>query len=204
MEIKISKKPVKYEKAIEFLDERVHQVYENINDELIWFLEHKSVYTSGVNFNQKDVLDKKIKIIKTNRGGKITWHGPGQLICYFVLDISKRKKDIRKFITAIENSIIETLKNFKINSFSDRKNIGIWVLDKKEEKKIAAIGFRVKKWIAFHGFSLNLSNNLNNYKKIVPCGISDKGISKVDSFKKISKSKVINELKINLIKNLRY
>ena len=204
MEIKISKKPVKYEKAIEFLDERVHQVYENINEELIWFLEHKSVYTSGVNFNQKDVLDKKIKIIKTNRGGKITWHGPGQLICYFVLDISKRKKDIRKFITAIENSIIETLKNFKINSFSDRKNIGIWVLDKKEEKKIAAIGFRVKKWIAFHGFSLNLSNNLNNYKKIVPCGISDKGISKVDSFKKISKNKVINELKKNLIKNLRY
>ena len=82
----------------------------------------------------KDVLDKNLKIIKTNRGGKITWHGPGQLICYFVINISKRKKDIRKFITAIENSIIKTLKDFKISSFSDRKNIGIWVLDKKEEK----------------------------------------------------------------------
>jgi len=158
MEIKISKKPVKYEKAIEYLDKRVHQVYQNKKEELIWFLEHKSVYTCGVNFNQKDVLDKNVKIVKTNRGGKITWHGPGQLICYFVLDISKRKKDIRKFITVIENSIIETLKDFKISSFSDRKNIGIWVLDKKEEKKIAAIGFRVKKWIAFHGFSLNLTN----------------------------------------------
>ena len=200
MEIKISKKPVKYEEAMEYLDERVHQVSQNRNEELIWFLEHKSVYTCGVNFNQKDVLE----IVKTNRGGKITWHGPGQLICYFVLDISKRKKDIRKFITAIENSIIKTLKDFKISSFSDRKNIGIWVLDKKEEKKIAAIGFRVKKWIAFHGFSLNISNNLDNYKKIIPCGISDKGISKIYNFKKISKNKIINRLKINLIKNLKY
>ena len=204
MEIKISKKPVKYEDAIEYLDERVHQVSQNRNEELIWFLEHKSVYTCGVNFNQEDVLDKSVKIVKTNRGGKITWHGPGQLICYFVLNISKRKKDIRKFITAIENSIIESLKDFKISSFSDRKNIGIWVFDKKEEKKIAAIGFRVKKWIAFNGFSLNLSNNLNNYKKIIPCGISDKGISKIDNFKKISKDKIINRLKINLIKNLKY
>ena len=204
MEIKISKKPVKYEEAVEYLDERVRQVSQNRNEELIWFLEHKSVYTCGVNFNQKDVLDKNVKIVKTNRGGKITWHGPGQLICYFVIDISRRKKDIRKFITVIENSIIETLKDFKISSFSDRKNIGIWVLDKKEEKKIAAIGFRVKKWIAFHGFSLNLSNNLNSYKKIIPCGISDKGISKIDNFKKISKDKIINRLKINLIKNLKY
>ena len=204
MEIKISKKPVKYEEAVEYLDERVRQVSQNRNEELIWFLEHKSVYTCGVNFNQKDVLDKNVKIVKTNRGGKITWHGRGQLICYFVLDISKRKRDIRKFITAIENSIIETLKSFKISSFSDRKNIGIWVLDRNEEKKIAAIGFRIKKWIAFHGFSLNLSNNLNNYKKIVPCGISDKGISKVKNFKNISKNRIIDKLKTNLIKNLKY
>tara|TARA_E500000178_G_scaffold241091_1_gene237519 strand:+ start:31 stop:645 length:615 start_codon:yes stop_codon:yes gene_type:complete len=204
MEIKISKKPVKYEEAIEYLNKRVHQVSQNKNKELIWFLEHKSVYTCGVNFNQKDVLDKNVKIVKTNRGGKITWHGRGQLICYFVLDISKRKRDIRKFITAIENSIIETLKSFKISSFSDRKNIGIWVLDRNEEKKIAAIGFRIKKWIAFHGFSLNLSNNLNNYKKIVPCGISDKGISKVKNFKNISKNRIIDKLKTNLIKNLKY
>jgi len=204
MEIKISRKPVKYEEAIKYLDERVNQVSKNKSEELIWFLEHKSVYTCGVNFNQHDVLDKNVKIVKTNRGGKITWHGPGQLICYFVVDISRRKKDIRKFITAIENSIIETLKDFKINSFSDRRNIGIWVLDKKKEKKIAAIGFRVKKWIAFHGFSLNLSNNLNSYKKIVPCGIIDKGISKVENFRNISKNKIIDKLKKNLIKNLKY
>ena len=204
MEIKISKKPVKYEEAVKYLDKRVQEVFLNKNEELIWFLEHSSVYTCGVNFNQKDVLDKKVKIVKTNRGGKITWHGPGQLVCYFVIDISKRKKDIRKFITVIENSIIETLKDFRINSFSDRKNVGIWVLDKKEEKKIAAIGFRVKKWIAFHGFSLNLSNKLNSYKKINPCGISDKGVSRIYDFKKISKKKIIDKLKIKLIKNLKY
>ena len=161
-------------------------------------------YLYLVNFNQKEVLDKNVKIVKTNRGGKITWHGPGQLVCYFVVDISRRKKDIRKFITIIENSIIETLKDFKIISFSDRKNIGIWVLDKKEEKKIAAIGFRVKKWIAYHGFSLNLSNNLNSYKKIIPCGISDRGVCKIYDFKKISKKKIIDKLKIKLIKNLKY
>ena len=204
MEIKISKKPVKYEEAIEYLDERVHQVSQNRNEELIWFLEHKSVYTCGVNFNQKDVLDKNVKIVKTNRGGKITWHGPGQLICYFVIDISKRKKDIRKFITAIENSIIDTLKDFKISSFSDRKNIGIWVLDKKEEKKIAAIGFRVKKWIAFHGFSINYSNSLDEYKKIIPCGIHDKGIINIINIKKISKESILKKLKKNLLINLDY
>ena len=204
IEIKKSIKPVNYKQAINLLEERVKNLTLNNEKELIWFLEHKSIFTAGTSYKDKEIVEKSIKIFKTNRGGKITWHGPGQLICYFVLDISKRKKDIRKFITAIENSIIKTLKDFKISSFSDRKNIGIWVLDKKEEKKIAAIGFRVKKWIAFHGFSLNLSNNLNNYKKIIPCGISDKGISKIDNFKKISKDKIINRLKINLIKNLKY
>ena len=204
IQIKISKKPVEYVKAISFIETRMNKLKAKKASELIWILEHPSTYTKGIRSNQNEILDNSLKIIKTNRGGKITWHGPGQLICYFVVDISRRKKDIRKFITVIENSIIETLKDFKISSFSDRKNIGIWVLDKKEEKKIAAIGFRVKKWIAFHGFSLNLSNNLDNYQKIVPCGISDKGISKIYNFKKVSKDKIINRLKVNLIKNLKY
>ena len=204
IEIKKSTKPVNYKKAINLLEERVQNLTINNEKELIWFLEHRSIFTAGTSYKEKEIVEKSIKILKTNRGGKITWHGPGQLICYFVIDISRRKKDIRKFITVIENTIIETLKDFKISSFNDRKNIGIWVLDKKEEKKIAAIGFRVKKWIAFHGFSLNLSNNLDNYKKIVPCGISDKGISKIYNFKKVSKDKIINRLKVNLIKNLKY
>ena len=172
IEILESKKIIDYKFAINYMEEKLLDVKNNTAKELIWFLEHPSIYTSGRGNPVSQSYINKIPIYNSGRGGKITWHGPGQLICYFVLDISKRKKDIRKFITAIENSIIETLKDFKIISFSDRKNIGIWVLDKKEEKKIAAIGFRVKKWIAFHGFSLNLSNNLDNYKKIVPCGLS--------------------------------
>ena len=106
---------------------------------------------------------RKIKIIETNRGGKITLHNPGQIIVYFVLDLNNRKKDIRKLINSIESSIIEFLKILKINSRKDKNNVGIWV----DEKKIAAIGLRVSRWVAFHGFSLNISNNLKEYLKIM-------------------------------------
>ena len=198
MEIKISKKPVKYEEAIEYLDERVHQVSQNKNEELIWFLEHKSVYTCGVNFNQKDVLDKNVKIVKTNRGGKITWHGPGQLICYFVLDISKRKKDIRKFINSLEKSIMQFLKGYKIQSQNDKKNIGIWVKD----KKIAAIGIRVSRWVAFHGCSINISNNLNQYLKIIPCGLDNKKVTSIFNLISVKPKKFENNLANIFIKNI--
>ena len=102
IEIKKSIKPVLYKKALKILERKVENLHNGIGKELIWFLEHESIFTSGINFNEKDMLDNKIKIIKTNRGGKITCHGPGQLICYFVLDLKKRKKDIRKFISSIE------------------------------------------------------------------------------------------------------
>ena len=115
-------------------------------------------------------------MIKTNRGGKITYHGPGQLICYFVVDLKKRKKDIRKFITLIEETIIESLSKFNIKTFGDPKNIGIWTDHKGEINKVAAIGVRVSKWIAYHGFSININNDLSKYKNIVPCGIKDKGV----------------------------
>ena len=174
IEIKKSVKPVLYEDAIKILEKKVEDLFEKKGEELIWFLEHKPTFTSGINFNEKDIIDKKIKIIKTNRGGKITWHGPGQLICYLVIDLNKRNRDIRKFVIGIENSIIETLRDLNITSFSDRKNIGIWINNKSKKKKVAAIGIKVKRWIAFHGFSLNITNKLNEYKKIVPCGIKDK------------------------------
>ena len=158
IEIKKSIKPVLYKKALKILERKVENLHNGIGKELIWFLEHESIFTSGINFNEKDIIDSKIKIIKTNRGGKITWHGPGQLICYFVIDLSKRNKDIRNFVIKIENSIIESLRELKISSFSDRKNIGIWIENKNKIEKIAAIGIKVKKWIAFHGFSLNINN----------------------------------------------
>jgi len=134
------------------------------------------VYTAGTSSKKSDLLDKNIKIIKTNRGGKHTYHGPGQKIIYFVLDLNKRQKDIRKLICKIENCIIKILDEYKIKSYTDKKNIGIWVYDKNEKKKIAAIGIRVKRWVAYHGFALNVSNDLSAYNGIIPCGIKDKGI----------------------------
>ena len=204
IEIKKSIKPVNYKTAINILEKRVHNLALNNGRELIWFLEHKSIFTAGTSYKENEIIEKSIKIFKTNRGGKITWHGPGQIICYLVIDLNKRKKDIRKFISAIEKSIISTLKELDMKSFNDRKNVGIWINHNKEIKKIAAIGIRVKKWIAFHGFSINYSNSLEEYKKIVPCGIHDKGIININNIKKVSKESILKKLKKNLLINLDY
>ena len=166
IEIKKSKKPIEYGKAIDVLERRLNKINKKNGNEIIWILEHPKIYTGGTSYNEADVLDKSINIIKTNRGGKITYHGPGQIICYFVLDLNKRKKDIRKFVSIIEQTIIQTLKEYNIKAFSDSKNIGIWVKDKNKIKKVAAIGIRVRKWIAYHGFSINVNNNLEYYEKI--------------------------------------
>ena len=203
IEIKITKKPVEYKKAITFLENRLIKLKNNKANELIWILEHPNTYTAGISYSDNEILDKNIKIIKTSRGGKVTWHGPGQKICYFVVDLNRRKKDIRKFISILEKTIIETLKEYKIQSYSDKKNIGIWINHDNQVKKVAAIGVRVKKWIAYHGFSININNNLNEYKKIIPCGIKDK---KVTNLKQIKNQEYKNfEKKIikNFIKNLK-
>ena len=181
IEIKFSKKRISYEKAMLFMNKRVQEVKNGDNKELLWILEHPKTYTAGVSFKKNEVIDKKIKIIKTNRGGKITLHNPGQKIIYFVIDLNKRKKDIRKLITILENSIIEFLKTYKIKAKEDKKNIGIWV----KGKKIAAIGLRVSRWIAFHGVSINISNNLKEYLKINPCGLDNTKITSIYSEKKI-------------------
>ena len=197
IEIKKSKKPVKYERAIKLMENRLIDIHEKKFKELIWVLEHNDIYTAGTSYKENEILDKSIKILKTNRGGKITYHGPGQLICYFVIDLKKRKKDIRKFISIIEKTIIDTLRFYKIETFADRKNIGIWFNDNSQIKKVAAIGVRVSKWIAYHGFSININNNLKKYKSIVPCGIKDKDVT---SLKKIHDQNY-NGLKDKLIKN---
>ena len=184
IDIKKSKKPIKYLDAIDFLEKRADKVYKKESKELIWVLEHPSTFTAGSRFKENEILDKKIKIIKTLRGGKITWHGPGQLIFYFVIDLNKRNKDLRKFISLIEETIIETLKKYKIKSFNDRKNIGIWVNYNNKVEKVASIGVRVKKWIAYHGFSLNIENDLRMYNKIIPCGIKNCGITNLKEIKK--------------------
>jgi len=203
IEIKKSIKPVNYFDAIDFLEKRVTKI--NINDanELIWILEHPSIFTAGTSFNENDILDKSIKVVKTSRGGKITWHGPGQLVCYFVINLNNRKKDIRKFLNIIENSIITSLKKFGISSYSDRKNIGIWTKINNKEKKIGAIGIRVKKWIAYHGFSINITSSMSNYKKIIPCGIKDKEITSLKKINNQNYNKFSQEIIKNLLFNLK-
>ena len=182
IEVINSIKSVDYTKSMKILEKRVHDVFLGKKDELLWILEHNSVYTAGTSSKNIDLLDKNLKVIKTNRGGKHTYHGPGQKIVYFVLNLNKREKDIRKLVNKIENCIMDVLKEYNIESYPDRNNVGIWVDDKNNSKKIAAIGIRVKKWVAYHGFALNISNDLSKYNGIIPCGIKDRGIT---NFKKL-------------------
>ena len=202
IEIKKSVKPVNYIDAITFMEERLEQIFKKNEKELIWILEHEEIYTAGTSYSKSDIIDNSIKIIETNRGGKITCHGPGQLICYFVLDL-RNKKDIRKFINSIEKTIIDTLKTFDIDTFADKDNVGIWHDDNNKINKVAAIGVRVKKWIAYHGFAINIDNNLNQYKKIIPCGIKDKGITNLREIKNKDYSKLKDLLIEKLILNLK-
>ena len=203
IEIKKSTKPVKYSDAITQLEARSKLVSKNEDKELIWILEHESIFTAGTSFSENDVIDKSINIYNTNRGGKITYHGPGQLMFYFVIDLRNKKKDIRKFISIIENSIIETLSEFKIECHADRDNIGIWFDNKGKLEKVAAIGLRISKWIAYHGFSLNIKNDLEPYKKIIPCGISNKKVTNLTKISNVNFDK-IDEILINkFISNLK-
>jgi len=202
IEIKKSIKPIKYVDAIQFLENRLTNINDNNESDLIWILEHEEIYTAGTNYKENEILNKNINLIKTNRGGKITYHGPGQLICYFVIDLKKRKKNIRKFITLIEKTIIESLNEFNINSYGDPKNIGIWIDDDDSTKKIAAIGVRVSKWIAYHGFSININNDLSKYQNIIPCGISDKGVTSLKEINNQNYDMLSDTLISNFSKNL--
>ena len=201
IEIKKSIKPVKYQEAIKFLEKRLEDINNNKAKDLIWLLEHEEVYTAGTSYNKSEILNPNINLLETNRGGKITYHGPGQIVCYFVIDL-KRKKDIRKFITLIEKTIIESLFEFEIEGFGDRTNIGIWVNHKKEVKKIAAIGIKISKWIAYHGFAINVNNNLKKYNNIIPCGIIDKGVTNLKEIKNQSYKNLEDVIIAKFIKNL--
>jgi len=203
IEIKKSQKPVKYEDALTFMEQRLREIDEKKSGDLIWILEHEEIYTAGTSYKETEILDKSIKIIKTNRGGKITYHGPGQLICYFVIDLKKRNKDIRKFISNIEKTIIDTLKYYNIETFADKKNIGIWYNYNKQIKKIAAIGVRVSKWIAYHGFSINIKNDLKRYETIIPCGVEDKGVTNLKEIEDLDYKELGNKLVENFILNLK-
>jgi len=187
---------------MKFLEERLLDIHNKKKGDLIWILEHDEIYTAGTSYSEEELLNKNINLIKTNRGGKITYHGPGQLICYFVIDLKKRHKDIRKFISLIEKTIVESLLQFNIDSFGDPKNIGIWINEKANIKKVAAIGIRVSKWIAYHGFAINISNDLKKYQNIIPCGIIDKGVTSLKKLNNQNYNNLSNVIVDSFTKNL--
>jgi lipoyl(octanoyl) transferase len=199
LQVKISKKLVSYEMAFSFLRKRVELIKKSKKNELIWILEHPLTFTSGIRSKKNEILDKKIKIIKTNRGGKITLHNPGQKIVYFALNLNNRKKDIKNLIKQIELSIINFLKLYKIKSKADKQNIGIWV----KNKKIASIGIRVSNWVAYHGFSININNDLSPYKKIIPCGLDNTKITSIKLESKVQVLNVENKLRDIFLENLK-
>jgi len=199
LQVKISKKLVSYETAFSFLRKRVELIKKSKKKELIWILEHPLTFTSGIRSKKNEILDKKIKIIKTNRGGKITLHNPGQKIVYFALNLNNRKKDIKNLIKQIELSIINFLELYKIKSKADKQNIGIWV----KKKKIASIGIRVSNWVAYHGFSININNDLNPYKKIIPCGLDNTKITSIKLESKVQVLNVENKLRDIFLENLK-
>ena len=204
IEIKKTNELVEYESSLKFMQSRVKGIQNNSQNELLWFLSHNHIYTQGTSSKNTEIINlNQIKIIRSNRGGKTTYHGPGQRIIYFLINLNKRNKDIRKFITKIETSIIKSLKELNINSNSDRKNIGIWYKSNKNIYKIGAIGIRVKKWIAYHGFSININNDLNQYKKIIPCGIENKGVTNLVKIKNQDYKKLNFILEKNLINSLK-
>ena len=178
IEIKHSKKEVSYDLAIQKMEKRVLDISLSKKNELIWFLNHDHIYTMGTSSKSNEILfETQIPIVKTNRGGKITYHGPGQRIAYFLIDL-KNKKDIRKFVRLIENSAIKLLKEFDIEASTFPNRIGIWVTKNRnikldKEEKIGAIGLRVKKWVTYHGLSFNLKPDLTYYNNINPCGLSE-------------------------------
>ena len=194
---------MEYTKAFKTLEKRHLDVLNNKKPELIWILEHPSVFTAGVSFKDGDILDKSQKIIKTNRGGRITYHGPGQLIFYVVINLKKRRQDIRWFINILENTLIYTLRNYKIVAKANRKNVGVWVNHKRKIKKIAAIGIKIKKWVAYHGFSLNINTNLKEYKKIIPCGLKNRNVVNLVDITNKKPLNIKNYIITNFLNNLK-
>ncbi len=176
----ISDKTVDYEEALEIMENYVDMMILKKKENQIWLLEHTDVYTAGSSARKDELINNdNIKVVQTNRGGKFTYHGTGQRIIYPMLDLSKYK-DIQLYINNLEKWIISTLNKFDIDAFTKNKLVGIWVVEKNVEKKIAAIGIRVRKWIAYHGIAVNINPNLQKFSGIVPCGIHDFGVTSMN------------------------
>ena len=179
VDIITSSQNIKYFDALNFMKKKVENIINNKENEMLWFLNHNHIYTCGTSASKNEIIFKtNVPIVKTNRGGKTTYHGPGQRIVYFMINLNKRKKDIRKFVNIIENSVISLLREFDIEARTFPDRIGIWIIKShgnklSKEKKIGAIGLRIKRWVTYHGLSFNINPNLKYYENITACGLKN-------------------------------
>ena len=200
IEWKVSEKLIHYDYALSIMHDRVSNIKSNFEKELVWLLEHESVYTAGTSAKEKDFLNNNNLLVKyTGRGGQWTWHGPGQRVVYVMLNLKQRLADVKAYVNALEEWIILSLKDLSINGFRLENKPGVWIKSKdKGYNKIAALGVRISSWVTWHGISINVNPDLEFYKNIVPCGISDAGITSIQNLKvKIT----MDELDKSLYKN---
>lgn len=183
VEWRVAAGQVAYAEAVEEMERHVAAVADGTAQERIWLVEHPPLYTAGASARAADLLDPRFPVFETGRGGQYTYHGPGQRVAYVMLDLDRRTKDLRRFVAALEAWIILTLANFNVRAFRREDRVGVWVArpDKPKgidgataEDKIAAIGIRVRRWVTFHGISLNVEPNLGHFSGIVPCGVAER------------------------------
>ena len=177
VEWRISDKPVDYPQAVAAMEARAAAIAEGRATELVWLLEHPPLYTSGTSGQAHDLLEPRFPVFATGRGGQLTYHGPGQRVAYVILDLKRRRPDVRAYVAALEEWIIRTLSAFNVCGERREDRVGVWVKrpDKGAgfEDKIAAIGVRLKRWVSFHGIAINVEPDLGHFSAIVPCGVAD-------------------------------
>jgi lipoyl(octanoyl) transferase len=178
IELRRSEAPVPYRTALEDMTARNAAIAEGSAEELLWLLEHPPVYTAGTSAVAAELLDPRFEVVEAGRGGRYTYHGPGQRVGYVLLDLKRRARDVRGFVHAIEGWVIDTLGDFGVEAWRAPGRIGIWTRDiDGREAKIGAIGVRVRRWVTMHGFSVNLNPDLSHFGGIVPCGIDEFGVT---------------------------
>ncbi len=197
MEWRVEKELIGYEAAVSFMEKRVAAIRAGHEDELIWCLEHPPLYTAGSSAKEEDLLDSRFPVFKTGRGGQYTYHGPGQLVCYVMLNLRERQQepDIKQYVRNLEEWIIRTLSAFRVEGARKEGRVGIWVDTAQGEKKVAALGVRVRHWITYHGFSINIDPDLSHFDGIVPCGLAEYGVTSLNDLGcSVSKMDVVQGL----------
>jgi lipoyl(octanoyl) transferase len=197
MDWMVTDTPQDYDSAVRTMEDRVAAIRHGKADDLVWLLEHPPLYTAGTSAKASDLLNPKFPVYQTGRGGEYTYHGPGQRIAYVMLDLKKRQQapDIKKYVCQLEEWVIRSLAHFDIKGERREGRVGIWVQTQGGEKKIAAVGVRIRHWVTYHGIAINVNPDLTHFDGIVPCGISDYGVT---SFHDLEKSISMNELDVIL------